>query len=107
MEFFFFGFLGGVIRGTVGLIKHIQSYKDVAIKPLYFSTTIAISGLIGLASAWVTHDLGISFLGLETLPLSLALIIGYAGGDFMENIFKIITKDDKIFQVGKRLEKKD
>jgi hypothetical protein len=107
MSFFFFGFLGGVIRGVMGLIKYTQSYKDVAIKPWYFSITIAISGLIGLISAWVTHDLGISFLGIEKLPLSLALIIGYAGGDFIENVFKIIVKDDKIFQIGKRLEKKD
>ncbi len=106
MSFFFFGFLGGVIRGAVGLIKYIQSYKDVKIRPWYFGGTVALSGLIGLAAAWITHDLGISFLGLEKLPLSLALIIGYAGGDFMENIFKIIIKDDNIFQVGKLLKDK-
>lgn len=100
MSFFFFGFLGGVIRGSVGLIKYIQSYKDVEIRPWYFVGTVGISGLIGLASAWITHDLGISFLGLERLPLSLALIIGYAGGDFIENVFKIIIKDDTIFKIG-------
>ncbi len=106
MSFFFFGFLGGVIRGVVGLIKYIQSYKDVAIRPWYFASTVGISGLIGLAAAWITHDMGIAILGIEEIPLSLALIIGYAGGDFMENIFKIIIKDDKIFQVGKILERK-
>ncbi len=106
MSFFFFGFLGGVIRGTVGLVKYIQSYKDVEIRPAYFASTVGVSGLIGLAAAWITHDLGISFLGLEELPLSLALIIGYAGGDFMENIFKIVIKDDTIFQIGERLKKK-
>jgi len=106
MNFFFFGFLGGVIRGTVGLIKYIQSYKDVEFKPAYFGGTVMVSGLIGLVAAWATHDLGISFLGLEKLPLSLALIIGYAGGDFMENIFKIIIKDDNVFQIGERLKKK-
>jgi hypothetical protein len=105
MSFFFFGFLGGIIRGTVGLIKYIQSYKDVTIKPWYFGGTVAISGFIGLAAAWITHDLGISFLGLEKLPLGLALIIGYAGGDFMENIFKIIIKDDKFFQMKNLLKK--
>ncbi len=99
MSFFFFGFLGGIIRGTVGLIKYFQSYKDVEIRPKYFTGTILISGLIGLAAAWITHDMGISFLGLEKLPLSLALIIGYAGSDFLENIFKIIIKDDKIFKL--------
>jgi len=104
MSFFFFGFLGGVIRGVVGLIKYIQSYKDVKFNPAYFGGTVMISGLIGLVAAWATHDLGISFLGLETLPLSLALIIGYAGGDFMENMFKIITKNPDVFQVGKKKE---
>ncbi len=102
MSFFFFGFLGGVIRGIVGLVKYIQSYKDVEIRPKYFTGTVLISGLIGLTAAWITHDMGISFLGLEKLPLSLALIIGYAGGDFLENIFKIIIKDDTIFQLGKK-----
>ncbi len=106
MSFFFFGFLGGVIRGVVGLIKHMQSYKDVKFNPAYFGGTVVVSGLIGLAAAWITHDLGISFLGLEKLPLSLALIIGYAGGDFMENIFKIVIKDDTIFQIGEHLKKK-
>jgi hypothetical protein len=106
MPFFFFGFLGGVIRGTVGLIKYVQSYKDVQFKPAYFGTTIVLSGLIGLAAAWATHDLGIAFLGLKEVPLALALIIGYAGGDFMENIFKIIVKDDKVFQIGELLKKK-
>ena len=105
MIFFFFGFLGGFIRGVVGLIKHTQSYKDVKIKPGYFLGTLTLSGLIGLVAAWITHDLGIAFLGLETIPLSIALIIGYAGGDFIENIFKIIIKDDTIFQIGKRLGK--
>lgn len=102
MSFFFFGFLGGGIRGVVGLVKYIQSYKDVEIRPAYFAGTVFTSGLIGLAAAWITHDLGISFLGLEELPLSLALIIGYAGGDFIENIFKIIIKDDTVFQIGKK-----
>ena len=102
MPFFFFGFLGGLIRGVIGLIKYTQSYKDVTFKPSYFGATVFISGLIGLAAAWVTHDLGVSFMGFDSLPLALALIIGYAGGDFMENIFKIIVKDDKIFQFKKK-----
>ncbi len=98
--FFIAGFLGGVIRGVVGLIKYMQSYKEVPIKPWYFGGMVCISGLIGFISAWITYDLGIAFLGLETLPLSLAVIIGYAGGDFIENIFKIIIKKPNIFQIG-------
>ena len=102
MSFLFFGFLGGLIRGTVGLIKHIQSYKEVPIRPWYFFGMVSVSGFIGLASACVTHDLGITFLGLEKLPLSLALIIGYAGGDFIENIFKIVVNNQDVFTIGKK-----
>ena len=36
---------------------------------------------------------------LESLPLSIALIIGYAGGDFIENIFKIVTKEPELFKL--------
>ena len=107
MDFFFFGFLGGIIRGAVGLIKYSQSYKDVDIRPWYFSGTVVISGLIGVACAWIVQDLGVSFIGLETLPLSIALIIGYAGGDFIENVFKIIVKEPELFQfLKKKIEKK-
>ncbi len=96
-----------MIRGTVGLIKYIQSYKDVEIKPWYFSGTVVVSGLIGMICAWVVQDLGVSFIGLETLPLSIALIIGYAGGDFIENMFKIIVKEPDLFQfLKKEMEKK-
>ena len=105
MTFFFFGFLGGVIRSLLGLIKYTQSYKEVKIKPWYFGGTMAVSGFVGLISAWITHDLGVAFLGLETLPLALALVVGYAGGDFIENIFKIIVKEPNIFKIGEKLKK--
>lgn len=101
MTFFIFGLIGGIIRGFIGIIKHKQSYSNVQIDQKYLITTLAISGAIGFASAWVLKDLGVVFAGSETLPLSLALIVGYAGGDFLENIFKIITKNENIFEVGK------
>ncbi len=80
------------------MIKYTQSYKDVEIKKGYFLSSVMISGLIGLISSWIVSDLGISFLGLEKLPLSIALIIGYAGGDFIENIFKIIVKEPNMIE---------
>ncbi len=99
MSLFLFGFLGGSIRAVIGLIKYTQSYKDVEIKKWYFLSTILVSGLIGTICSWIVSDLGISFLGLESLPLSIALIIGYAGGDFIENIFKIVTKEPELFKL--------
>jgi len=104
MLFFVFGFIGGLFRGAMGLVKYMQSYKDVEIRPYYFSATVLVSGLIGFASAWVTHDMGLAFLGIEEIPLSLALVIGYAGGDFLENVYKIVSKKEDLFSVGGKVE---
>lgn len=98
MEIFFIaGFVGGVLRGAVGLIKYSMSYKDVTIRPWYFAGMVVISGIIGATAAWIVHDLGIEFLGVESLSPALAVVIGYAGGDFLENAFKIITKKTSLF----------
>lgn len=97
MTFVLAGFLGGIIRGVVGLTKYALSYKDVPFRPIYFVGMTLISGSIGATAAWVTQDLGIGFLGMETLSPAVAVIIGYAGGDFFENIFKIFTRDPILF----------
>ncbi len=101
------GFVGGVIRAVVGLIKYSQKYKDVTFKYNYLLGTVVFSGLIGVICAWLVQDLGINFLGTEEIPLSVALIIGYAGGDLIDNLFKIIIKDtefswEKIIEMFKK-----
>ncbi len=45
-------------------------------------------------------DLGMTFLELDYVPASIAIVVGYAGGDFLENIFKIITKEPEFFSSG-------
>ena len=99
--FFIAGFVGGVIRGIVGIIKYIYSYKDVEMKWGYFIGTSTVSGLIGLVSAYVIYELGLAFIGIETLSPAIALIVGYAGGDFLENIFKILAKKPILFEKNK------
>jgi len=96
--FFLAGFLGGTIRGVVGITKYTLSYKDVKMRWGYFAGTAVVSGLIGLVSAWVVKELGITFMGAEQLSPAIALIVGYAGGDFLENIFKIIAKEPILFK---------
>ncbi|MFW5853657.1 MAG: hypothetical protein ACOCU8_03505 [Patescibacteria group bacterium] len=93
------GFLGGVVRGLVGFIKHQQSYKDVPFRPLYFTLMMLVSGGIGLLAAYVTADMGFTFLGLEMITPSVAVVLGYAGGDLLENIFKILIKEPTIWSV--------
>ena len=95
--FFVAGFIGGIIRGVVGILKYLLSYKDVQMKWGYFGGMALVSGLIGLVSAWVIHELGVAFVGIETMSPAIALIVGYAGGDFLENIFKIVTKQPILF----------
>lgn len=97
MTFLIAGFIGGLLRGAVGISKYMRSYKDVEVRPWYFGGMALLSGIIGGVAAWVTNDLGITFLGIETFTPALGIVIGYAGGDFIENIFKIISGDTNIF----------
>lgn len=99
--FFLAGFLGGAIRGVIGIIKYALSYKGVKMQWLYFGTVTTVSGLIGLTSAWIVRELGVTFMGAEVLSPAIALIVGYAGGDFLENIFKVIIKKPILFDQEK------
>ena len=99
--FFIAGFIGGAIRAIVGIIKYAFSYKEIKIKWFYFSGITLISGLIALSTAWVILELGLTFEGMESISPALALIAGYAGGDFLENIFKILMKKPILFGQGK------
>jgi len=93
------GFGGGVLRGLVGFIKHQYSYKNVQFQLPYFVAMMFISGIVGLLTAAAIRELGINFLGILELTPALALVIGYAGGDFLENIYKIIVKKPSIYSL--------
>lgn len=92
---FIAGFSGGVIRGLVGFIKHQLSYKNVPFKLSYFLGMSFISGIIGLLASMAIKEVGFTLLGNFTPALSF--IIGYAGGDFIENIYKIIIKKSSFY----------
>jgi len=87
---FVFAFLGGIVRGLVGFIKHQFAYKSVSFKWKYFLGMSLLSGVIGFVVVAAVKDLGFTYN--NTFGWSLAVIIGYAGGDFIENIYKIIIK---------------
>ena len=92
------GFGGGVVRGLVGYIKHQYSYKNVGFDLPYFFTMMFLSGMIGVLTAITIKEFGVSFLGLDTFSPALGFIIGYAGGDFIENVYKIITKKQSLYK---------
>ena len=50
-----------------------------------------LSGIIGVLVAASTKELGMTFFG-GYFTSAMAFIIGYAGGDFIENIYKVIIK---------------
>ncbi len=88
------GFFGGTIRGLVGFIKHQFSYKNVSFKLSYFLGMSFLSGIIGLMVVASVKEIGFTHDGFFTPALSF--IVGYAGGDFIENIYKIITKKSSL-----------
>ena len=99
------GFGGGVIRGLVGFIKHQFSYKNVGFNLPYFFNMMFLSGIVGLLSAVAVNELGLGFLGINYASPALALIVGYAGGDFLENIYKIIIKKPTLYPLPRESKK--
>jgi len=83
-------FGGGILRGLVGFVKNQLSYKEVKFKLSYFLGMMLISGIIGSVAAVAVKEIGFTLLG--SFSPALAFIVGYAGGDFIENIYKIIIK---------------
>jgi len=88
-------FGGGFLRGLVGFIKHQFSYKNVPFRWKYFLGMMIISGLVGMIATIAIKELGFTLFGQFT-P-ALAFVIGYAGGDFIENVYKIIIKKSNIY----------
>lgn len=97
MAIFIAGFGGGLVRGLVGFLKYYYSYKSVPFNPLYFFATTFLSGVVGLLTAGAIKETGIIVTDLGSLTPPLAFIVGYAGGDFLENIYKILLKKSSLF----------
>ena len=90
--FLIWGLAGGALRGLVGYVKHRTSFKDVKFSWGYFLSTVGISGVAGLAAAFSLQQLGIPLSEVSVLNPALMLVVGYAGGDVLENLAKIILK---------------
>ena len=54
-----------------------------------------MSGIIGVTVAISMREIGFTIEGAFTPALSF--IVGYAGGDLIENIYKIIVKKSSIY----------
>lgn len=91
------GFGGGATRGLVGFIKHQFSYKDAEFNFPYFIFMMVLSGLVGLMTALAIDKSSLTFMGFPYLSPAIAFIVGYAGGDFLENVYKIIAKKPSVY----------
>lgn len=73
------GFIGGTMRGLFGFLKHQMAYRKAEFNLWYFLMIVLLSGIIGLTTAYA--------FGQNAL---FAFVVGYAGGDFIENVYKTI-----------------
>ncbi len=83
IEIFLAGFLGGIIRALVGLSKYMSKTpaKKRKFRTDWLVVSLLSSGGLGLlVGVFIADD-----------P-KFALLAGYAGTDFIENLFKIKMK---------------
>lgn len=85
------GFGGGVVRGILGFIKHQYSYKNVGFDVPYFLVMMFISGVVGTLTAGALGELNAGFI-VTGYSAAIAFIAGYAGGDLIDSIYRIIIK---------------
>ncbi len=79
------GFGGGLVRGIVGYIKHQYAYKYKKFHLPYFLWMVMLSAIVGLiVGIFADQDYRLSF------------VAGYAGGDFLEGLYKIVRQKSKI-----------
>ncbi|MFA6252601.1 MAG: hypothetical protein WCX74_04345 [Candidatus Paceibacterota bacterium] len=88
------GFGGGVTRGIIGYLKHQYDYKNVGFDVKYFFGMSFLSGVIGLLVAIAIREIGV-VESIESFSPAVGFIIGYAGGDFVDGVYKIILNKIK------------
>lgn len=74
-----FGAIGGFVRALVGIAKYFEKNKrEQKLRLPYVLYSIFVAALVGgLAGVFTDGD------------SKLALIVGYAGTDFLESLYKI------------------
>lgn len=86
------GFGGGAVRSIAGYYKSL-SFEKLNFDIKYFLMMILLSGFIGLIAAVITKELDLSILGLSgTFTPAVAFLVGYAGGDLLDNFYKIFLR---------------
>jgi len=71
------GLLGGVLRGLVGIAKSKMIEKG-KFEAVYLGVTLGVSALVGMAAGLLADG-----------TWEVAFLAGYAGTDFIENLYKL------------------
>lgn len=87
------------MRGLVGYMKYQLAYKNVKFQPAYFSAMVGLSSVVGVLITWavVMSDLQLPFI--SDINPAIAFIIGYAGGDIIENLYKMLLGKTSLYPV--------
>lgn len=95
------GASGGLIRGIVGFVKHQFAYKNVEFKPYYIVGMMALSSVVGLTVTWAVVSSGLEIVALAQINPAIAFIVGYAGGDLIENLYKMLVGKATLYPLPK------
>ena len=69
------------MRSLVGILKYVEKNKNSKIRWRYFGFSLFVGGILGgLAGSFINHD------------WKIAALVGYAGTDFLEGLFKLKEK---------------
>ena len=80
------GMVGGLIRGLVGIQKHVLQQKE-PFKPGALLVTLIIAAVVGGVTATITGA-----------DWRLSILAGYAGSDLLESLYKnYLIKGFKLF----------
>ncbi|MBP6855669.1 MAG: hypothetical protein KBC26_01710 [Candidatus Pacebacteria bacterium] len=85
-------------RARISRVHKTFTFKKPKFETLYFLVMMFLSGIVGLLAAVVVKEAGIDFDGLKEFSPAIAFIVGYAGGDLLENIYKIILKKPSLYE---------
>ena len=96
------GAAGGLVRGIVGFLKHQFAYKNVEFKPLYIACVVLLSSFVGLTVTWAIISSGLEIVAINQINPAIAFIVGYAGGDIIENLYKILVGKTTLYPLPKQ-----
>lgn len=93
------GLAGGLVRGIVGFLKHQFAYKEVVFKPRYIFAIMVLSAFVGVMVTWAIVSSGLEIIAAVEINPAVAFIVGYAGGDLLENLYKMIVGKTSLYPI--------